>query len=92
MIEYLLFLWHEMVGHPRPWHYLNASTYCGSCAREIKTFHGKRMLGSRHKGFLDVGKTYCVEPVLTATLTATWADDSNRRWTERRRKWPYQIA
>ncbi len=40
MTGYLLFLWHETFGHPRPWHYLNASTYCASCAREIKTFRG----------------------------------------------------
>ena len=43
MIDYLLFLWHEMVGHPRPWHYVNASTFCGACGREVKTFRGKRM-------------------------------------------------
>ena len=29
---------------------------------------------------------------LTATLTATWADDSNRQWTDGRRNSPYQIA
>ncbi len=41
MINYLRYLWHEMLGHPRPWHYLNASTYCGTCGREIKTFYGR---------------------------------------------------
>ena len=43
MIDYLIFVWHEMVGHPRPWHYVNASTFCGTCGREVKTFRGKRM-------------------------------------------------
>jgi hypothetical protein len=38
MIGYLRFLWHEIAGHPRPWHYINEATFCGTCGRKINSF------------------------------------------------------